>query len=195
MIFHGGSANDAGKFEGVAWSAGSAWWGGGIGWPATVGKSWGLLALAGLASPLQHTCALQRVSWVLVRGGGASAARPMVPCCASPSQPSTPTSRICCRGGSLPCPPSLPCSCPTSPKTTSSQLMRWPAADAVFLPPQELWGTCIWCRDNVSLAYLTWHATVWQECNLWATLLRHLRSPLTTNDMLRALLTLTLDHL
>ena len=85
-------------------------------------------------------------------------------------------------------------SCPTSPKTTSSQLMRWPA-DAVFLPPQELWGTCIWCRDNVSLAYLTWHATVWQECNLWATLLRHLRSPLTTNDMLRALLTLTLDHL
>ena len=86
-------------------------------------------------------------------------------------------------------------SCPTSPKTTSSQLMRGPAADAVFLPPQELWGTCIWCRDNVSLAYLTWHATVWQECNLWATLLRHLRSPLTTNDMLRALLTLTLDHL
>ena len=86
-------------------------------------------------------------------------------------------------------------SCPTSPKTTSSQLMRGPAADAVFLPPQALWGTCIWCRDNVSLAYLTWHATVWQECNLWATLLRHLRSPLTTNDMLRALLTLTLDHL
>ena len=85
MIFHGGSANDAGKFEGVAWSTGSAWWGGGIGWPATVGKSWGLLALAGLASPLQHTCALQRVSWVLVRGGGASAARPMVPCCASPA--------------------------------------------------------------------------------------------------------------
>ena len=85
-------------------------------------------------------------------------------------------------------------SCPTSPKTTSSQLMRGPA-DAVFLPPQELRGTCIWCRDNVSLAYLTWHATVWQECNLWATLLRHLRSPLTTNDMLRALLTLTLDHL
>ena len=83
---------------------------------------------------------------------------------------------------------------PTSPKTTSSQLMRWPA-DAVFLSPQELWGTCIWRRDNVSLAYLTWHATVWQECNLWATLLRHLRSPLTTNDMLRALLTLTLDHL
>ena len=115
-------------------------------------------------------------------------------CRAAPRQPSTPTSRICCRGGSLPCPPSLPCSCPTSPKTTSSQLMRWPA-DAVFLPPQELWGTCIWCRDNVSLAYLTWHATVWQECNLWATLLRHLRSPLTTNDMLRALLTLTLDHL
>ena len=94
--------------------------------------------------------------------------------------------------------PALPLcllSCPTSPKTTSSQLMRGPAADAVFLPPQELWGTCIWCRDNVSLAYLTWHATVWQECNLWATLLRHLRSPLTTNDMLRALLTLTLDHL
>ena len=110
-------------------------------------------------------------------------------------EPSTPTSRICCLwGGSLPCPPSLPPAQPTSPKTTSSQLMRGPA-DAVFLPPQELWGTCIWCRDNVSLAYLTWHATVWQECNLWATLLRHLRSPLTTNDMLRALLTLTLDHL
>ena len=110
-------------------------------------------------------------------------------------EPSTPTSRICCLwGGSLPCPPSLPPAQPLSPKTTSSQLMRWPAG-AVFLPPQELWGTCIWCRDNVSLAYLTWHATVWQECNLWATLLRHLGSPLTTNDMLRALLTLTLDHL
>ena len=92
------------------------------------------------------------------------------------------------------CPALRLCLCPTSPKTTSSQLMRRPAG-AVFLPPQELWGTCIWCRDNVSLAYLTWHATVWQECNLWATLLRHLRSPLTTNDMLRALLTLTLDHL
>ena len=195
MIFHGGSANDAGKFEGVAWSAGSAWWGGGIGWPATVGKSWGLLALAGLASPLQHTCALQRVSWVLVRGGGASAARPMVPCCASPqSPPLQPAGYAACGVEACPALPLCLLSCPTSPKTTSSQLMRGPA-DAVFLPPQELWGTCIWCRDNVSLAYLTWHATVWQECNLWATLLRHLGSPLTTNDMLRALLTLTLDHL
>ena len=145
--------------------------------------------------PLYNTLARSNVylgSWCT--RCGASAARPMVPCCASPSQPSTPTSRICCRGGSLPCPPSQPPACPTSPKTTSSQLMRGPA-DAVFLPTQELWGTCIWRRDNVSLAYLTWHATVWQECNLWATLLRHLQSPLTTNDMLRALLTLTLDHL
>ena len=193
MIFHGGSANDAGKFEGVAWSAGSAWWGGGIGWPATVGKSWGLLALAGLASPLQHTCALQRVSWVLVytlRRLSCSPDGAVLRLASPPLQPAgyavgveaCPALRLCLL------------SCPTSPKTTSSQLMRWPA-DAVFLPPQELWGTCIWCRDNVSLAYLTWHATVWQECNLWATLLRHLRSPLTTNDMLRALLTLTLDHL
>ena len=92
--------------------------------------------------------------------------------------------------------PSLSASCPTY----LSQNYLFSADErascfAIFLPPQELWGTCIWRRDNVSLAYLTWHATVWQECNLWATLLRHLGSPLTTNDMLRALLTLTLDHL